>query len=130
MIGLKLKALVFPATSPSKGNTLAPRLTEGAAFHGPKAKYRDHLLPALQLAAEGRLDRAGAALYLCSRARLPTLVPDDTGGVFEVKLDGKLVWSRKDHGRFPEMKELKQLVRDEVAPERDLGHVDTKGPKP
>jgi predicted Rdx family selenoprotein len=28
------------------------------------------------------------------------------------------------------MKELKQLVRDEVAPERDLGHVDTKSPKP
>ncbi len=59
-----------------------------------------------------------------------TLVPDATGGVFEVKVDGKLIWSRKDYGRFPEMKELKQLVRDEVAPERDLGHVDTKGPKP
>ena len=59
-----------------------------------------------------------------------TLIPDDTGGVFEVKLDGKLIWSRKDQGRFPEMKELKQLVRDEVAPERDLGHVDAKGAKP
>jgi selenoprotein W-related protein len=59
-----------------------------------------------------------------------TLIPDDTGGVFEVKLDGKLIWSRKDQGRFPEMKELKQLVRDEVAPERDLGHVDTKAHKP
>ena len=59
-----------------------------------------------------------------------TLIPDDTGGVFEVKLDGKPIWSRKDHGRFPEMKELKQLVRDEVAPERDLGHVDAKGSKP
>jgi selenoprotein W-related protein len=55
-----------------------------------------------------------------------TLVPDMTGGVFEVKLDGKLLWSRKEHGRFPEMKELKQLVRDEIAPERDLGHSDTK----
>ena len=53
-----------------------------------------------------------------------TLIPDDTGGVFEVRLDGKLIWSRKEHGRFPEIKELKQLVRDEVAPERDLGHVD------
>ena len=54
-----------------------------------------------------------------------TLVPDTTGGVFEVKLDGKLLWSRKEHGRFPEMKELKQLVRDEIAPGRDLGHSDT-----
>lgn len=59
-----------------------------------------------------------------------TLIPDDTGGVFEVRVDGKLIWSRKDQGRFPEMKELKQLVRDEVAPERDLGHVDAKGAKP
>jgi selenoprotein W-related protein len=46
--------------------------------------------------------------------------------VFEVRVDGRLVWSRKDAGRFPEAKELKQLVRDEVAPGRDLGHVDAK----
>jgi len=55
-----------------------------------------------------------------------TLIPDDTGGVFEVTLDGKLLWSRAEHGRFPEIKELKQLVRDEVAPQRDLGHIDKK----
>ena len=59
-----------------------------------------------------------------------TLIPDATGGVFEIRLDGKLIWSRKNEGRFPEMKELKQLVRDAVAPGRDLGHVDTKNPKP
>jgi selenoprotein W-related protein len=53
-----------------------------------------------------------------------TLTPDVTGGVFEVRLDGKLVWSRKDKGRFPDIKELKQLVRDHVAPDRSLGHVD------
>src|SRR6185436_3234590 len=35
-----------------------------------------------------------------------TLVPDDTGGVFEVKLDGKLIWSRAEHHRFPDIKEL------------------------
>lgn len=58
-----------------------------------------------------------------------TLIPDDTGGVFEVRVDGKLLWSRSEHGRFPEMKELKQLVRDAVAPGRDLGHVDSKEPK-
>jgi selenoprotein W-related protein len=52
------------------------------------------------------------------------------GGVFEVRIDGKLIWSRKDQGRFPEIKELKQMVRDQVAPDRDLGHVDTKEPKP
>jgi selenoprotein W-related protein len=57
-----------------------------------------------------------------------TLIPDDTGGVFEVRLDGKLLWSRAAHGRFPEIKELKQMVRDEVAPDRNLGHVDKKEP--
>jgi selenoprotein W-related protein len=51
------------------------------------------------------------------------LVPG-TGGIFEVRLDGDLVWSRKEQGRFPEAKELKQLVRDRVAPDKDLGHSD------
>lgn len=52
-----------------------------------------------------------------------TLVPG-TGGVFEVRLDGELLWSRKDRGRFPEMREIKQMVRDRVVPDRDLGHSD------
>ncbi len=51
------------------------------------------------------------------------LVPG-TGGVFEVRVGDELVWSRKDMGRFPDIKELKQLVRDRVAPGRDLGHSD------
>ncbi len=53
-----------------------------------------------------------------------TLTPDVTGGVFEVRLDGALLWSRKEKGRFPDIKELKQLVRDRVAPDRSLGHAD------
>lgn len=53
-----------------------------------------------------------------------TLVPDATGGVFEVRVDGELIWSRKEQQGFPDIKTLKQLVRDKVAPERDLGHTD------
>ena len=45
-----------------------------------------------------------------------------TGGVFEVRLNGATLFSRKLEGRFPESKELKQLIRDVIAPERDLGH--------
>ncbi|HLV68222.1 MAG TPA: SelT/SelW/SelH family protein [Polyangiaceae bacterium] len=56
------------------------------------------------------------------------LVPG-TGGVFEVRLEGELVWSRAEAGRFPEAKELKQLVRDRVAPGRSLGHSDVSEPK-
>lgn len=51
------------------------------------------------------------------------LVPG-TGGVFDVRLDEARVWSRAEEGRFPELKELKQRVRDIVAPGRALGHSD------
>ncbi len=51
------------------------------------------------------------------------LVPG-TGGIFEVYCDGTLLWSRKAMERFPEAKELKQLVRDQIAPEQPLGHSD------
>lgn len=49
-----------------------------------------------------------------------------TGGVFNVVVDGEMVWSRGEMGRFPDIKELKQLVRDKVAPEKDLGHAEKK----
>ncbi len=51
------------------------------------------------------------------------LIPG-TGGVFEVRLNGETIFSRAVEGRFPESKELKQAIRDRVAPERDLGHSD------
>ena len=51
------------------------------------------------------------------------LVPG-TGGVFEVRLDGEVVFARKTAGRFPESKELKQLIRDRIAPDKPLGHSD------
>jgi selenoprotein W-related protein len=52
------------------------------------------------------------------------LVPGK-GGIFEVRLDGETIWSRKDERRFPEMAELKQRLRDRIAPDRDLGHSDS-----
>ena len=50
-----------------------------------------------------------------------------TGGILEVRLNGALLFSRKTAGRFPESKELKQLIRDVIAPERNLGHSDKQG---
>lgn len=52
-----------------------------------------------------------------------TLKPG-TGGVFDVHCDGQLLWSRKAEGRFPDIVELKQRLRDRVDPDRDLGHID------
>jgi selenoprotein W-related protein len=51
------------------------------------------------------------------------LVPG-SGGVFEIRVDGETVWSRKDDGGFPDLPELKRLVRDRVAPSRHLGHTE------
>jgi len=55
-----------------------------------------------------------------------TLVPG-TGGIFEIRLDGALIWERKRDGGFPDSRVLKQLVRDHIDPGRDLGHVDRTG---
>ncbi|MET1056275.1 MAG: SelT/SelW/SelH family protein [Pedobacter sp.] len=50
------------------------------------------------------------------------LQPSESGGSFIVRIDGKIVFDRKDKGRFPEIKELKQIIRDVVSPEKSLGH--------
>lgn len=51
------------------------------------------------------------------------LIPG-TGGIFQITCGDELIWDRKRDGGFPDVKTLKQLVRDRVAPERDLGHTD------
>ena len=56
------------------------------------------------------------------------LVPG-TGGVFSITLDGHLLWERKRDGGFPDIRTLKQLVRDRLDPARDLGHLD-RGAQP
>ncbi len=55
-----------------------------------------------------------------------TLAPSDVAGHFEIRIDDGLLWCRKADGGFPGVKELKQRVRNRVAPGRDLGHVDDK----
>ncbi len=52
-----------------------------------------------------------------------------TGGVFDIRLDGEILWSRKGEGRFPDIVELKQRLRDRIDPARDLGHLDRSHPK-
>ena len=48
-----------------------------------------------------------------------------TGGIFDVRVGEQIIWSRAAEGRFPELKELKQRLRDVIAPDRSLGHSDT-----
>jgi selenoprotein W-related protein len=47
-----------------------------------------------------------------------------TGGAFRITCDGVQIWERKVDGGFPEAKVLKQRVRDQIDPQRDLGHND------
>lgn len=54
------------------------------------------------------------------------LIPSEVSGRYTVKLNDTLIWDRKREGHFPEPKELKQKIRDIIAPERDLGHSDKK----
>jgi selenoprotein W-related protein len=53
-----------------------------------------------------------------------TLVPGEVGGMFEVTVDGTVLWERKRDGGFPEAKELKSRLRDVIAPSQNLGHID------
>lgn len=49
-----------------------------------------------------------------------------SGGIFEVRANADLVWSRAAEQRFPDITELKQRIRDRIAPQRHLGHADRK----
>lgn len=50
-----------------------------------------------------------------------------SGGVFEVRVHDEIVWSRALKGGFPDIAELKRLVRDRIAPDRNLGHSERRG---
>jgi selenoprotein W-related protein len=52
-----------------------------------------------------------------------TLVPG-TGGIFQIECEGQIIWDRASDGGFPDVKTLKQRVRDQIDPQRDLGHID------
>jgi selenoprotein W-related protein len=53
-----------------------------------------------------------------------TLQPSEVGGRYTISINGNTIFDRKIFGGFPEIKELKQLVRDVVNPDKSLGHSD------
>ena len=54
------------------------------------------------------------------------LHPSEISGRYSVFVNDEKIYDRKEAGRFPEVKELKQLVRDRVNPDKSLGHSDVK----
>ena len=57
-----------------------------------------------------------------------SLQPATLAGTYLISIDGELLFDRRREGRFPEVKELKQLVRDKVNPQKNLGHSDRQQP--
>lgn len=55
-----------------------------------------------------------------------SLQPSEVSGRYTIYLDQEIIFDRKRMERFPEIKELKQLVRNKVNPEKSLGHSDKK----
>ena len=54
-----------------------------------------------------------------------TLIPSEVNGRFTIHINEEKIFDRKAYGGFPEIKELKQIIRNKVAPGKNLGHSDT-----
>jgi selenoprotein W-related protein len=52
----------------------------------------------------------------------------EPSGTFRIKFNDHLIWDRRDENTqgFPELKQLKQTIRDKIDPQLSLGHSDKK----
>ncbi|MGN6639809.1 MAG: SelT/SelW/SelH family protein [Mucilaginibacter sp.] len=55
-----------------------------------------------------------------------TLQPSETSGRYSIRINEEIIYDRALYGGFPEIKELKQMIRDKISPEKNLGHSDKK----
>ena len=53
-----------------------------------------------------------------------TLIPGHEAGIFEIRCGRDVIWERGKKKGLPEIKDLKRKVRDLVAPDKDLGHIE------
>ncbi len=53
-----------------------------------------------------------------------TLRPSEVAGRYTISIDDQVVFDRKQHGGFADIKDIKRLVRDAAAPGKSLGHSD------
>lgn len=54
------------------------------------------------------------------------LKPSEVAGRYTITVNDSIVFDRKSHGGFAEIKEMKQRVRDIINPDKELGHSDKK----
>lgn len=53
-----------------------------------------------------------------------SLTPSNDNGRYTIRINEEILFDRKTESRFPEIKELKRLVRNTVNPDKSLGHLD------
>ena len=53
------------------------------------------------------------------------LLPSDIAGIFEIRCGNEIIWERGKKGGMPDIKLLKQKVRNLIAPDKELGHIDS-----
>jgi selenoprotein W-related protein len=53
-----------------------------------------------------------------------TLRPSEVAGRYTITVNEEIVFDRKQHGGFADIKDIKQLIRDKAAPQKSLGHSD------
>ncbi len=58
--------------------------------------------------------------------KMVSLQPSEVAGRYTIFVNNKAIFDRKEQGHFPEIKELKQMIRDIVNPTKNLGHSDKK----
>ncbi|TAF46187.1 MAG: SelT/SelW/SelH family protein [Sphingobacteriales bacterium] len=54
------------------------------------------------------------------------LQPSELAGKFSISINDEEIYDRKTEGGFPEIKDLKQKLRDKINPDKNLGHSDKK----
>ena len=54
------------------------------------------------------------------------LIPSEISGRYIIYVNDSKIFERKESGQFIEVKLLKQIIRDIIAPDKDLGHSDKK----
>ena len=55
-----------------------------------------------------------------------TLKPSELAGRYTIFINNQILFDRKQNGGFADIKDIKQLVRDVIAPEKSLGHSERK----
>jgi selenoprotein W-related protein len=126
--GVPVRELASPHWNASKTSPTAPLARR---HHGARLMKKAHVEIEYCRRCRWRARAAWTAQELLGtfeeEMASVALVPNAEGGVFDVRVDGRTVFSRKAAGRFAEMAELKRALRDVVAPGRELGHVERSG---